>query len=121
MTEKTLQDMKQDIEEFCRERNWDQFHNAKEISIGISTEAAELLEHFRFKSEEQIKQKLNEEDSRQEIKEELADIQYFLLRFSQMYNIDLVEAMEDKMKKNRDKYPVEKAKDSNKKYDEFDN
>lgn len=110
----------QEIQEFCEERNWDQFHDAKEMSIGISTEASELLEHFRFKNEEEVEQVMNEEEKRQGVEEELADVLYFVLRFSQLYDINLVEALEHKMEKNREKYPVDKAKDSNEKYDQLE-
>jgi NTP pyrophosphatase (non-canonical NTP hydrolase) len=121
MTDRNIQHMKKEIQEFCKRRNWDQFHDAKELAIGISTEASELLEHFRFKSEEEVEEAMEDRDKRGNIEEELADVLYFILRFSQMYDIDLVEALEDKMEKNREKYPVEDAKNSNKKYDELDN
>lgn len=105
--------------QFCDERDWEQFHNAKDLAIGRSTEASELLQIFRFKSEQEVDQLLNDSIRRQEITEELADVFYFVLRFAQKYDIDLSEALINKVKKNHEKYPVHKAKDSNKKYSEL--
>ena len=114
--ETTLSELKKLVQEFCEARDWDQFHGPKDLAIGISTEASEILQHFRFKSEEESKQLLKDKP---EIAEELADVLYFLLRFSQMYNIDLSEELENKMKKNDSKYPVDKVKGLNKKYSEY--
>ncbi len=111
-----IETLKEEVKYFCEERNWDQFHDAKEIAIGISTESAELLEHFRFKSDQEVEEILEDESKRQEISDEVADIFYFLLRMAQLYDIDISEAFKRKMRKNKEKYPVEKAKDSNKKY-----
>ena len=114
-----ISELKEKVKMFCEERDWDQFHNAKDLAIGVSTESAELLEHFRWKSDEQIKQMFNDPKKREAIEEEVSDVFYFLLRFSQMYDIDMTSALHDKMKKNEQKYPVEKAKGSNKKYSEL--
>jgi len=103
-----IHELKEKIKDFCEERDWDQFHNAKELAIGIVTEASELLQHFRFKTER-----------KEELKEELADILYFTLRLAQRYKIDLTTELNNKMGKNKEKYPIEKAKGSNKKYTEF--
>ena len=104
------------FQSFCEERDWDQFHNPKDLSIGLITEASELLEHFRFLSEEDARDKLAAGKTREEISDELADIFFFLLRFCQMYDIDLGNALKCKIAKNNRKYPVEKAKGSNRKY-----
>lgn len=114
----TVEDLKSKVKKFCEDRDWDQFHSPKELAIGMSTEANELLQLFRFKSEEDMKEFMS--SSRKiEAEEELADLAYFVFRFAQMNNIDLTTAIENKMKKNNAKYPVEKAKGSNKKYNEF--
>lgn len=114
----TIEQLKNKVEEFCEKRDWDQFHNPKELAIGISTEANELLQIFRFKSEEDMK-KIMSSDKKIEVEEELADVLYFVLRFAQMNNIDLSSAVSNKIKKNNNKYPVEKAKGCNKKYNEY--
>ena len=105
------------IKNFCEERDWDQFHNPKDLAIGISTEANELLDIFRFKSDEQMI-KLFNSSKREDIEDELSDVFFFLLRFAQMNNINLSEILKMKMEKNNLKYPVEKAKGSNSKYNE---
>jgi len=111
--------LKKRVQKFCEERDWDQYHNAKDLAIGVSTEAAELLEHFRFKSEKEIEEMFKDAKKKGEITEEVADVFYFLLRLSQKYDIDLSDALENKILKNEKKYPIEKAKGSNKKYNEF--
>jgi len=114
----TITELKEKIRHLCELREWDQFHNAKELTIGIITEASELLQHFRFKSEDEVDAMFH--DSRkQEITEEMADILFFLIRFAQRYDIDLTAELKDKMRKNEKNYPIEKAKGSNKKYSEF--
>jgi NTP pyrophosphatase (non-canonical NTP hydrolase) len=115
----SIHDLKEKIRKFCEDRDWDQYHSAKELTIGIVTEASELLEHFRFKSEKQIDKMFSDTEKRKEIIEELSDTFYFVLRLAQRYNIDLTAELKEKMKKNEVKYPVEKSKGSNKKYTEF--
>jgi len=113
-----IQELKDKIKKFCEERDWDQFHNAKDLAIGIITESSELLEHFRFKSENEVEEILNS-DKRKEVTEELADIMFFVLRLAQRYDIDLSTELEEKIKKSAEKYPIEKAKGTNKKYNEL--
>src|SRR3972149_7606817 len=113
--ETTLQELKNKIKKFCDDRDWDQYHNPKDLAIGIVTEASELLDHFRFKSEKEIIEMLNSPQKRELISEELADVFYFVLRLPKKYNIDLTTELNVKMGKNEEKYPIEKAKGSNKK------
>ena len=113
----TIQDLKKQVKKFCEDRDWDKYHNPKDLAIGIITEAAELLDHFRFKSEEDIKQILK--SKKQEISEELADVLYFVLRLAQKHDIDLSTELEKKLRKNELKYPIGKSKGSNKKYSEL--
>ena len=115
----TIEQLKKEVQKFCEDRDWDQFHNPKELAIGISTEANELLQLFRFKSEDDMKALMNS-DKRTEVEEELADVLYFVLRFAQMNNIDLSTIVNNKIEKNDKKYPLEKAKGCNKKYDEYE-
>tara|TARA_B100000315_G_C14364142_1_gene489828 strand:+ start:352 stop:711 length:360 start_codon:yes stop_codon:yes gene_type:complete len=111
-------ELKEKVQKFCENRDWDQFHNPKDLAIGIITEASELLEHFRFKSENEVEEIIKSE-KRKKIIEELADIMFFILRFAQKYNVDLSEELEEKIKKSALKYPIEKAKGSNQKYTEL--
>ncbi len=101
---------------FCEARDWDQFHGPKDLAIGVITEASELLEHFRFLSDEQAMALLNNSSLKEEIEDELADVFFFLLRFSQRFDVDLGQALTRKLEKSEKKYPVDKAKGSNKKY-----
>lgn len=114
-----IHELKEKIKKFCEDRDWDQYHNAKDLAIGIITESSELLEHFRFKSEKQVDEMFQNEKKRQEISEEIADVLYFLVRLAQKYDIDLSNELNKKMIKNEQKYPIEKAKGSNKKYTEL--
>ncbi len=116
----TIYDLKEKVRLFCEERDWDQFHNAKELAIGIVTEASELLEHFRFKSEKQVDKMFQNDKKRQELTEEMSDVFYFLLRLAQRYDIDLTKELDNKMIKNNKRYPVERVKGSNKKYSEYE-
>lgn len=113
----TIRELKDKVRKFCEDRDWDKYHNPKDLAIGIITEASELLEHFRFKSEEDIKQVLK--SKKQELSEELADVLYFVLRLAQRYDIDLATELEKKLKKNELKYPIRNSKGSNKKYTEL--
>jgi NTP pyrophosphatase (non-canonical NTP hydrolase) len=117
--EASVDDLKKIVKKFCDERNWRQFHNAKELAIGISTESGELLDHFRFKSNEEIEKLFENESRKQKISHELVDVLYFVLRFAEIYDIDLSESLKKKIELNHKKYPVEKAKDCNKKYLEY--
>lgn len=113
-----LAHLTQIVTEFCEQRDWDQFHNPKDLAIGIVTEGSELLDLFRFKSAAQIAEKMASPADRNRIEEELADVLFFVLRFAQMNQIDLDQAVRDKLKKNAAKYPVSTSKGSNKKYNE---
>jgi len=116
----SIHELKEKVKAFCEDRDWDQFHNAKELAIGIVTEASELLEHFRFKSEKQVNEMFENKDKRQELTEEMADVLYFLVRLAQRYDIDLTTELDNKIMKNNEKYPVDKVKGCNKKYSEYD-
>lgn len=113
-----INELKEIVKYFCEERDWDQYHNPKDISIGIVTEASELLELFRFKTESQIKEIFSDTEKLKEVSNELADVLFFVLRFSQKNNIDLTEALKRKVNINERKYPKEVFKGINKKYTE---
>lgn len=114
-----IKDLEKQIKEFCEARDWDQFHNPKDLAIGMSTEANELLDIFRFKNDDDMKKILSDPEKKNKVEQELADILFFVLRFAQMNEIDLNQALEEKMQLNAIKYPVEKVKGSNKKYTEY--
>lgn len=118
-SETSLEEAKAFVKNFCAERDWDQFHSPKDLSIGLITEAAELLELFRFKSPEEIQGLFDNVLTRERIADELSDSFYFVLRFAQKYNFDLIAELKKKMAKNAARYPIEKSRGNNKKYDEL--
>ena len=114
-----INELKEKVKKFCDDRDWDQFHNAKELAIALNIESSELLEHFRWKSPEEVEELFKNPKKKEEIQDEMADVLYFLVRMAQMNNIDLYESFDSKLQKNNQKYPVEKAKGSHKKYNEY--
>ncbi len=116
-SEATVGELKQKVSKFCRERDWGQFHNPKDLSLGIITEAAELVEHFRFRSEKEIEGFFKNPGKKHEISEELADVFWFVLRMAEKCDIDLSQSLQEKISKNEERYPAEKFKGVNKKYD----
>lgn len=111
-------ELSEQIRIFCEERDWDQFHSLKDLSIGLSTEANELLQLFRFKNEAQCVELLASNPDK--VTHELADVYYYLLRIADLYGIDLNQALMEKMVLNEKKYPVSKVKGKNLKYDEYE-
>lgn len=117
-SESTINELKNLVRNFCEDREWNQFHNQKDLSIMIITEAAELLEIFRYKNEKEMNDIMNGE-KRIAVGEEVADVLFGVLRFAQMNNIDLSSVLRDKIEKNEKKYPIELSKGKNKKYNEY--
>lgn len=109
----TLQQM---IRQFVDERDWDQFHNPKDLSISLALEAAEVMEHFQWKNDAEMMQHVA--DKKSDVAEEIADVFYWILLLSNKIDIDLTKAFEKKMQQNAAKYPIEKAKGNHKKYTE---
>lgn len=100
-----------EVRQFTIDRDWDQFHNPKDLAIALSIEASELLEAFLWKSPEEAKV--------QKIKEELADVINYALLIADKCNLDVAEIIREKMKLNAAKYPVDKAKGVATKYNEL--
>lgn len=115
--EMALSQLQQLVVNFRDARDWKQFHNPKDCSISLSLEAAEVLEHFQWKSPEEIKKHVGENSN--DIGEELADVLYWVLLLSNDMNINIADAFVKKMEKNDKKYPVEKAKGKHTKYTEL--
>lgn len=110
----TLQDLKQRMAQFVRERDWEQFHTPKNLSMSIAIEAAELMEHFQWLTMEQS-QSLDPK-ALDQIGEELADIVIYALSMANFLNIDLSETVLAKMEKNIRKYPKEQVRGKAHKY-----
>lgn len=115
--DKSIKELQEMVLEFVDERNWRQFQTPKNMSMYLSIEAAELMELFLWCESSASKACL--EEKRQNVEHELADIFYWVLNFAAQNNINLSQALENKMELNRKKYPTDKARDSSKKYTEL--
>jgi len=111
MSNNNLEDLTRLVVDFTQERDWDQFHNPKDLAIALSIEASELLEVFLWKEPEDVKV--------EKVKEELADVVNYALLLADKCNLDIYTIVSEKLKVNGEKYPVEKAKGSAKKYNEL--
>jgi len=115
----TVAELKSKILAFARERDWEQFHAPKNLSMALAAEAGELMEHFLWESAESSQTIINNPAKRIEISEELADVIIYALEFANVANLDVAEAIERKMALNAQKYPIEKAKGKSTKYTEL--
>ena len=108
------QDTINQVLKFRDDRNWKQFHNPKDLALSICLEAAELLEVFQWSGSDTVC-----EEKKDKIREELADVLNYCVLMADACNLDMDEIVQEKIKRNNQKYPVDKAKDSAKKYDEL--
>lgn len=115
----TVDQLKDLVREFCAERDWDMYHNPKDLAIGVATEASELLDIFRFKSPGDVDALMADSSRSAHVREELSDVLYFVLRFAQMNGIDLSSELVRKLGINSRKYPVDRCAGRNLKYDEL--
>ena len=106
-----LEELREAIVKFTQERDWDQFHNGKDLALALSIEAAELNEAFLWKEAKDV--------NVEKVKEELADIVNYAILIADKYNLDIKQIVFDKLRRNAEKYPVEKAYGSAKKYNEL--
>ena len=106
-----LEEFREAIVQFTQERDWDQFHNGKDLALALSIEAAELNEAFLWKDASKV--------NVDKVKEELADIFNYAILIADKYGLDIKQIVLDKIKRNAEKYPVDKAYGSAKKYDEL--
>lgn len=114
---KNVNDLTKRIIAFRNARDWKQFHNPKDLSLSLVLEAAEVMEHFQWKSKEEMEKYVR--TNKTEIGEELADVLYWVLLISHDLKINVLDALEKKIKKNEDKYPIEKSKGRHTKYDKL--
>lgn len=106
-----LEELRQAIVKFTQERDWDQFHNGKDLALALSIEAGELNEAFLWKDAKDV--------NVEKVREELADIFNYAILIADKYNLDIKQIVFDKLRRNAEKYPVEKAYGSAKKYNEL--
>jgi NTP pyrophosphatase (non-canonical NTP hydrolase) len=109
-----IERLTKDIVDFRDRRNWKQFHNPKDLSLSLVLESTEVMEHFQWKSPDEIEKYIKE--NRKEIADELADVFYWVLLMSNDLDIDIEDALNEKMKINDEKYPEDKAKGKHTKY-----
>jgi dCTP diphosphatase len=105
------------IKKFRDERDWKQFHNHKDMALSLVLEASEVLEHFQWKSPQEVDEYAK--NNKEELADELADVAMYLFELADNLGIDLPNAMAQKMKKNAAKYPVHKAKGKHTKYNKL--
>ena len=110
-----LRDLRDELRAFAAERDWDQFHSPRNLATALAVEAAELLEPFQWLTEEQSRSL--PPDTRVAVEEELADVLLYLVRLADKLDVDLAAAARAKIVRNGEKYPVERARGSSRKYD----
>lgn len=113
----SLEALRDELRQFVAERDWQQFHNPKNLSMALSAEAAEVLEHFLWESGE-VSCDLSA-DKREAVAEELADVLIYLVRLGDVLDVDVLQAASRKMHKNAARYPAEKVRGRAVKYDEL--
>lgn len=106
-----LEELKNEIVKFTQERDWDQFHNGKDLALALSIEASELNEAFLWKDAKDV--------NVDKVKEELADIVNYAILIADKYDLDIKQIVLEKLRKNAEKYPIEKAYGNAKKYNEL--
>lgn len=106
-----LDAMMEQVRDFCDARDWRKYHTPKELAIGMATESSELLQLFRFMSDERIAEMLQDPKQRQAIESEVADTLLLLLRFADLNGIDLPTALSSKLMRNGERYPVDASSD----------
>jgi NTP pyrophosphatase (non-canonical NTP hydrolase) len=114
----TLQQLKTRLREFVAERDWEQFHSPKNLSMALTVEAAELQEQFQWLTEAQSRSLPDER--RVAVEQEIADVQIYLVRLADVLGVDIGEAVAAKMELNKQRYPVEKARGRAQKYTDFE-
>ncbi|MFH0863985.1 MAG: nucleotide pyrophosphohydrolase [Candidatus Gottesmanbacteria bacterium] len=112
-----IQKLTQQILKFRNKRDWKHFHYPKDMAISLALEAAEVLEHFQWKTQEEVEAYLKTHKTH--IADELADVLWWVLLMNHDLNIDVMRAFDKKLKINEEKYPVDKAKGTHKKYTEL--
>ena len=108
-----------EVSKFIEDRDWDQFHSIKNLSMALSVETSELVEIFQWLKESESNEVAENPKLKAKVEEEISDIFIYLTRIAIKSGIDIEQAVLSKIKKNSEKYPVEKAKGSAKKYNEL--
>jgi len=115
----TVGELKRLVLEFSQARDWEQFHHPKDLGLALAIETGEVLEHFRFKTDDEIQAKLEQPCHRTELAHELADVLWALLRLADVTHIDLAKALDEKLALAAQKYPIEQSRGRSDKYTEY--
>ena len=112
-------ELKKRVQRFVDDRNWSKYHNPKDLAISIAIEASELMELFQWVKEDELGKIMDDRSKLTRLEEELADIMIYCLSLANVLNVDVAQAVTNKIHKNEDKYPVDRVKGSYKKYTEL--
>lgn len=112
----TIADLKRWVLEFSRARDWEQFHHPKDLGLALAIEVGEILEHFRYRTDDQIREVLGRPESHREIAHELADCLWLIARLADVCRVDLASSLREKLDEAARKYPVEKSYGRSDKY-----
>jgi len=112
-----FEQLKHELSKFAADRDWDQFHSPKNLSMALIGEAAELVEHFQWLTEKQSEQL--DQETLKLVALEIADIQIYLIRIADKLGVDIIYSVNEKIAINQKRYPVEKVQGSSKKYTEY--
>jgi dCTP diphosphatase len=115
-----IEDLQAQLRQFASERNWEQFHDPKNLVMALSGEVGELTEIFQWLTPAESTVVMDDPERAAHAKEELADVFGYLLRLADLLDVDLISALDAKIESNNSKYPVEKSRGSARKYTEFD-
>jgi dCTP diphosphatase len=107
--ETTVRELKDLVRAFSRERDWEQFHHPKDLGVALACEVGEVLEHFRYKTNDEVRTSLSDPAPLRALSHELADCLWLLLRLADVCDIDLAAALAEKVALAAEKYPVEKV------------
>lgn len=114
----SLRDVMSKLDEFLAERDWEKFHDPKNLAMSIGIEAGELMEIFQWRTNSQAAEDAARPEIRARVREELADVMLYCLDLARIFDIDVAAAMLDKIAKNAEKYPTDRFRGSARKYDD---
>ena len=113
----SIKQLKDKLTSFTKERDWDQFHSPKNLSMALAVETVELMEHFQWLTDKQSQ--ITDNERLQNIKDEIGDVLIYLVRLSDKLDIDLLQAAFEKLEKNNKKYPADVVRGKSLKYSEY--
>ena len=113
-----MESLKRKLRDFAEARDWEKFHSPKNLVMAMSVEAAELMEHFQWRTQEESRNL--DRETREKVKQEIGDVLVYLVRLADQVGVDPVQAAEEKISLNEARYPEDKVKGSAKKYNEYE-